>query len=168
MQAIIRLDDAESSDPLSRQFISAQERIEVFSAGFLEANWPTDRLPHAVEVSLTFLTLEEMARLNGESRGVDAPTDVLSFPLWDFSAGEDPCEGPEGVPLGDVVFCLDRCRYNAAQAGVTPQSEMALLWCHSLLHLLGYDHVTAQEQDRMWAAQEAGRDRMVALMKVQA
>lgn len=165
MFAKIHLDDEPSPDPLSRPFTDHRALIEEFSAHFIARHWPLKEKPEGVIVSLTFLTPEAMAEVNGAHRNEPSVTDVLSFPLWDFAGGEEPLKGPEGLPLGDVVFCLDRCRENAFQHQVTPESEVALLWCHSLLHLLGYDHVTVEEEAHMWQLQQAGAQELTALLQ---
>ncbi len=84
--------------------------------------------------------------INLEQRGVDAPTDVLSFPMFAFQPGDKP--GPEeadpgtgAVPLGDMVLDLDRCKAQGAEYGHGVERELAYLCVHSVLHLLGYDHL---------------------------
>jgi probable rRNA maturation factor len=73
---------------------------------------------------------EEIRELNRRYRGIDKPTDVLSFPL---------APAP-GAPLGSVVISADRAREVAQRLGHTPEDEFLLLFIHGLLHLLGYDH----------------------------
>jgi len=84
--------------------------------------------------------------INLDQRGVDAPTDVLSFPMFDLKPGDKP--GPEDadpatglVPLGDMVLNLDRVRAQGEEYGHGPRRECAYLAVHSVLHLLGYDHM---------------------------
>ena len=89
------------------------------------------------ELSLSFVTAEEMADLHSRYLGEPGPTDVLSFPL-----------GEEGL-LGDVVICPDAAR----AAGPDLGSELRLLVVHGLLHLLGYDHEGDSERAEMWARQ---------------
>ncbi len=86
---------------------------------------------------------------NRRFRGVDAPTDVLSFP-----AGErDPDSG--AVYLGDVLISYPRAAAQARAGGHSVADELTLLVVHGVLHLLGYDHATPEEKARMWAAQGA-------------
>lgn len=84
--------------------------------------------------------------INLEHRGVDRPTDVLSFPAFALSPGELP--GPEEadpgtglVPLGDMVLSLERVAAQAKEYGHSNRRELAYLTVHSVLHLLGYDHL---------------------------
>lgn len=102
------------------------------------------------EVSVTFTDDESIHRLNREYRKVDRPTDVLSFPLYD---GEEPVAGP--VALGDVVLSLERAAAQAEEYGHSLEREVAFLTVHSVLHLLGYDHETSEEDEKeMFARQE--------------
>lgn len=91
----------------------------------------------AAEVSVVLCSDEHMRSLNGQWRGKDAPTDVLSFPQDD----------PDGVVLGDVVVSLDTAERQAAERGVDLIDEIRVLLVHGLLHLLGYDHEGAKEGD---------------------
>ena len=84
--------------------------------------------------------------INLSERGVDAPTDVLSFPMFDLSpgdkpAGEDADPGSGLIPLGDMVLDLDRIRSQGKEYGHGEKRECAYLAVHSILHLLGYDHL---------------------------
>ena len=89
--------------------------------------------------------------LNRQYRGLDAPTDVLSFP-----AGPLPVDLPDEPPyLGDLVIAYPYALAQAEQEGHDPGDSLALLVVHGTLHLLGYDHDTADHRAAMWAAQEA-------------
>ena len=84
--------------------------------------------------------------VNRDMRGVDRPTDVLSFPMFDLAPGEHP--GPEDadpatglVPLGDMCISLERAAAQAAEFGHPVERELCYLTVHSVLHLLGYDHL---------------------------
>ncbi len=92
--------------------------------------------------------------LNARFRGIDAPTDVLSFA--DDTRG--PYVGGGGkFPryLGDIVISIDRAREQAAAAGGTLAQELQLLTVHGVLHLLGHDHAEPAQKAAMWAAQTA-------------
>ena len=100
--------------------------------------------------------------INLAQRGVDAPTDVLSFPLNELREGEfDPeaCEydyETERVLLGDMVLDLERCAAQAAEYGHSFARELSYLTVHSVLHLLGYDHLDeGEEKARMRAREKA-------------
>ena len=100
------------------------------------------------EVSVTFVDNEEIRTLNRDHRSKDAPTDVLSFPMFDFAAGEVPVYPKnESLPLGDVVLSLERARVQAAEIGHSTMREVVFLCIHSTLHLLGYDHELSPDDD---------------------
>jgi probable rRNA maturation factor len=93
------------------------------------------------EVSVTFTDNEGIRAINREYREKDAPTDVLSFPLFEESA--------DGTRmLGDIVISLEKCRAQAEEFGHSFERECAFLTVHSTLHLLGYDHVNSEEEDK--------------------
>ena len=98
------------------------------------------------EISLTFTDNEGIRELNREHRGKDTATDVLSFPLYDFAAGETPLPGIR-TELGDIVLSLERAREQATEFGHSFSREVAFLCVHSVLHLLGYDHERSPEED---------------------
>ena len=89
--------------------------------------------------------------INREQRDVDAPTDVLSFPALELRPGEPPSEddadpGTGLVPLGDMVLSYERVTAQAKEYGHSNRRELAYLVTHSVLHLLGYDHLDEGEQ----------------------
>ncbi len=100
------------------------------------------------EVSVTFTDNEGIRKLNSEYRGLDKPTDVLSFPLTDFEGGEEPPADEEVASLGDIVISLERAREQAEEYGHSFEREVAFLTVHSMLHLLGYDHVNSEQEDK--------------------
>ena len=99
--------------------------------------------------------------LNREMREVDRPTDVLSFPALELAEGELPAEEDADVatglvPLGDMAISLERARQQAAEFGHSARREVGYLTIHSILHLLGYDHVDeGPMKKQMRAAEEA-------------
>ncbi len=102
-----------------------------------------------------FVSLEEMKEINREQRGIDRPTDVLSFPMEESveAAEADPETG--AVFLGSMVLCVDKARAQAEEYGHTLEREIAFLTVHSVLHLLGYDHETGTKQEtEMFQKQE--------------
>ena len=104
-------------------------------------------LPCEVDVCLT--DDEGIREINLEMRQVDRPTDVLSFPMFDFAPGEPPTEADQDLldpatgllPLGDMAISLERVQTQAAEYGHSRRRELAYLAVHSVLHLLGYDHL---------------------------
>ena len=99
-----------------------------------------------IEVSLTFTDDEGIRKLNREFRQIDKATDVLSFPLTDYEATEFAIDEPE-ASLGDIVISLERAAAQAEEYGHSFEREVAFLTVHSMLHLLGYDHVNSEEEE---------------------
>ena len=100
------------------------------------------------EVSVTFTDNEHIHLLNEQYRGVDRPTDVLSFPLTDFSGDcEEPAINAPVISLGDIVISLEKAAEQAEEFGHSFERETAFLTVHSMLHLLGYDHETGEEDE---------------------
>lgn len=105
-------------------------------------------IDRSVELSLTLTDNENIHVLNREYRGVDRPTDVLSFPQFDFLGGETLPAGSGAVALGDIVLSLERAEEQARELGHSFSREAAFLTVHSMLHLLGYDHELGEAEDR--------------------
>lgn len=103
------------------------------------------------EISLTLVSLEEIRELNRDYRDVDRETDVLSFPQ--FESVEDMPEFGE-LCLGDVVICLDKVEEQSKEFGHSFERELIYLFVHSLLHLLGYDHMEEDEKAEMRQREE--------------
>ena len=103
------------------------------------------------EISVSFVTNEEIKLLNKEYRGIDKDTDVLSFPLIeDFNA-----DFKEHVyPLGDIVISIDKVEEQSKLYKHSFKREIAFLTVHSILHLLGYTHETTKEEEEMFSRQE--------------
>ncbi len=99
------------------------------------------------DMSIVLTDDAQLRELNREYLGIDAPTDVLSFP----SDEEDP---ETGTPyLGDILISIPRAAQQAQAAGHPVEAEVQLLVVHGTLHLLGHDHAEAAEKARMWQAQ---------------
>jgi len=99
------------------------------------------------ELTILLTDDAQIQELNNQFLGLDAPTDVLSFP-----AGElDP--DSEGLYLGDIVISVERARAQATTGEHPYPEEMQLLVVHGVLHLLGHDHGEPDEKQRMWALQ---------------
>lgn len=101
---------------------------------------------------------ETQRRINREQRGIDATTDVLSFPLLsELQTGTVEFALPPDEPrhLGEVVISYPRVREQAEAFGHGEERELCYLLAHGVLHVLGYDHVEPEEQRRMRAREEA-------------
>ena len=98
-------------------------------------------------------------QINLEMREVDRPTDVLSFPMFDLRPGEHPEKGEEDpetglVPLGDMCISLERAAAQAGEFGHSVERELSYLTVHSVLHLLGYDHMDEGPMKRQMRVHE--------------
>ena len=111
------------------------------------------------EVDVLFTDDEGIHQINLEQREVDRPTDVLSFPMFDLRPGEHPTEedadpGTGLVPLGDMVISLERAQAQGEEYGHGTRREVAYLAVHSVLHLLGYDHMDEGPMNAQMRARE--------------
>lgn len=108
----------------------------------------------SAEVSVTFVDNEQIKELNKKHRNIDSETDVLSFPLGENGVyDENPATG--AYMLGDVVISIEKAMQQADEYGHSLDREMAFLTVHSMLHLLGYDHVNGGlEEVRMREKEE--------------
>ena len=112
-----------------------------------------ERAPSRAEITLVITGDDEIRDLNRRYRGVDAPTDVLSFAEAEADA-RCVASPDEAAYLGDVVISYPRAVAQAASAGHPADDELLLLVVHGVLHLLGHDHAGRAEKRKMWAAQE--------------
>ena len=105
------------------------------------------------EISVTLVSNEEIALLNGQFRNKPVETDVLSFPLGDGGAYD---ENPEtgAIMLGDIVISLEKALQQAEMYGHSTAREVAFLTVHSMHHLLGYDHENGGEEERIMRMKE--------------
>ena len=113
--------------------------------------------PYEAEVNVVLTDNPGICQVNLECRGVDAPTDVLSFPMVEY---EEPgcfdgveeifavCFNPEGggLVLGDIMISVDKVEEQAKKYGHSQKRELAFLTAHSMLHLFGYDHMEEAER----------------------
>jgi probable rRNA maturation factor len=112
------------------------------------------------EIGLSFVSDEEMRELNSSYRGKDKPTDVLSFSQEEgefFPVGE-----ADVLTLGDIVISVETARRQAAERQHTLEQEVSFLCVHGLLHLRGYDHMTATQRRAMWKQQDAVMEQIAA------
>lgn len=119
-----------------------QELLEKVISAALEA----EGVEADCEINVLLTDDEGIHQVNLDMRGVDRPTDVLSFPMFDLQPGEKPGEedaDPDTglVPLGDMCLSLERARAQAEEFGHSVERELSYLTVHSVLHLLGYDHL---------------------------
>lgn len=130
--------------------------LKMFIREAVETTLDYEDFQNACEVSVTFTDNEGIHELNKKYRNVDKPTDVLSFPLFDY---EGECEEPPIDEilnnLGDIVISLEKADEQAKEFGHSFKREVAFLTVHSMLHLLGYDHERSEEEDREMRAKQS-------------
>ena len=125
----------------------------------IEAALDYEKCPYEAEVNLLLTDDEGIHEMNREHRGIDRPTDVLSFPMFEYDEDgeiiEDYVEFNEmgELCLGDIVISVERAYEQAEEYGHSPEREIGFLTVHSMLHLLGYDHMTEDEEKEMFGYQ---------------
>jgi hypothetical protein len=140
----------------------AEEKLHIpyraIIARVVEACLREEHCPYEAEVSVTIVDAEAIRELNRTYRGIDRETDVLSFPMLRYetagviseqAAKENRNPETDELMLGDIVLNVSRVKSQAAEYGHTQKRELAFLTAHSVLHLLGYDHVEEQERQIM-------------------
>ncbi|MBR3601779.1 MAG: rRNA maturation RNase YbeY [Lachnospiraceae bacterium] len=121
--------------------------------------------PYETEVNLLLTDNEGIHEFNKETRNIDAPTDVLSYPNVEYDVPgnfdvaeeqEAGCFNPDSgeLILGDIIISVDKVITQANEYGHSPKREFAFLVAHSMLHLSGYDHMTPEEEQEMIKKQE--------------
>ena len=119
----------------------------------IKASLDYEGIKDDTEVSFTLTDNDTINMLNKKHRGIDRPTDVLSFPLIDFS--EETVNDTKGtLYLGDIIISIEKALSQAKEYGHSIERELGFLTAHSMLHLLGYDHMTEDEEKVMFAKQE--------------
>ncbi|MGG5255009.1 rRNA maturation RNase YbeY [Neobacillus sp. SM06] len=107
------------------------------------------------EVSITFVSNERIREINRDYRDKDAPTDVISFAMEELGEGEVELIGVD-IPrvLGDIIISTAKAKEQAEEYGHSFMRELGFLAVHGFLHLLGYDHMTAEDEKRMFTLQK--------------
>lgn len=107
------------------------------------------------EVSVTFVTNDQIQEINREYRGKDTPTDVISFAMEEAGEEEVVITGADDTRvLGDIIISLERAKEQAADYGHSYKRELGFLAVHGFLHLLGYDHTNEADEKKMFSRQE--------------
>jgi probable rRNA maturation factor len=128
---------------IESEFPFPEELLErAANAAFEHETQPVDS-----DLSIILTNDARLHELNLNYLGIDAPTDVLSFP----ASETDPESGARYI--GDILISIPRAQAQAEAAGHALEAEVQLLVVHGILHLLGYDHAQPEEKDRMWKAQ---------------
>ena len=128
--------------------LSLTYRLKMLVREAIESTLDYEQYGNPCEVSVSFVDNDEIRDLNKKFRGIDKATDVLSFPLFDYEgeSEEPPVDEMLGM-LGDIVLSLEQAAAQAAEYGHSFEREVAFLTVHSMLHLLGYDHETGEEDE---------------------
>lgn len=124
-----------------------------------------EQCPYEAQVYVLLTDNEEIHQFNREQRQIDRPTDVLSFPMASYNRPADFSDLEEREPdafhpesgelmLGDILISMDKVREQAGEYGHSPERELAFLTAHSMLHLMGYDHMEEEERKTMEKRQE--------------
>ncbi len=106
------------------------------------------------QVSVLIVHDEKMRQLNKKFRGIDKTTDVLSFPIIDFNTCDKNILTQENILLGDIVICIDKVFSQATEYMHSVEREIGFLTAHGILHLLGYDHISPEDEKIMFAKQD--------------
>ena len=144
--------DTAPEHPDTQLIINEADSISAILEEELAVLCPASASYDAAEISLSFVSPEEIRELNMDYRDTDEATDVLSFPMMD-----DESDGLPVLELGDIVICPSETARLHPELGL--YDALCLMIAHSFLHLLGYDHDTEEKQAEMWALQDriAGR-----------
>lgn len=132
--------------------LSPPEDFERLIEDCTRAALEEEEISDDAEVSVTLVDNARIREMNAGFRDIDRETDVLSFPMGDESFEVDP--DTDAILLGDIVISLEKAQAQAEEYGHSFRREVAFLITHSLFHLLGYDHMTKEEEAEMFAKQE--------------
>jgi probable rRNA maturation factor len=133
--------------------MESREKLEAIFNRAVQEGIRLCKGPDEAEVSLLLVDNQRIHELNREYRGVDRPTDVLSFALQEETE-EEPDAELEDDMLGDIVISVQRAREQAADYGHSFEREIIYLAVHGTLHLLGYDHEDDEDKKEMRAKEE--------------
>ena len=127
----------------------------------VEATLQAENIPVKCEINVLVTNDKGIHAINLASRNIDKPTDVLSFPMFDLEAGNPPEDWEDYMdfetdmcPLGDMCISLERAIAQAKEFGHSVKREVGYLTIHSMLHLLGYDHMDEGEQKKQMRVRE--------------
>ena len=131
----------------------------------IEATLKAEQINIPCEINVLVTNNERIQAINAASRNIDAATDVLSFPMFELEAGMPPADWDDYLdpetgrcPLGDMAISLERASAQAHEYGHSLRREIGYLCIHSVLHLLGYDHLDEGPQK----AQMRKREELIA------
>lgn len=140
--------------------VKVDESVEAFVVQVVEKVLDYEECEDEFEVSISFVSNQEMRSLNKEYRGIDKETDVLSFPLVEFIEEELNTEDEnaeyieEEIALGDIVISMEKALEQSEEYGHSFNRELAFLLVHGMLHLLGYEHEEEASEGEIFDKQE--------------
>ena len=131
-----------------QELLPLSYKLKMLVRRAVETTLDYEQYENPIEVSVTFTDNEGIRELNRKFRNIDRPTDVLSFPLFDYTgeSEEPPVDEFVGM-LGDIVISLEQAKKQAEDFGHSFEREAAFLTVHSMLHLLGYDHEAGGDEE---------------------
>ena len=133
------LSDNRTEEIISEEIMAAVEKVAYETLVY-------DEFDTECEVSLSFVSDEEIQEINNNFRDMDKATDVLSFPQIDYDVDEVVMTNEKGeIVLGDIIISVDTAKRQEEEYGHSLRREIAFLTVHGMLHLLGYDHI--EEED---------------------
>ncbi len=135
--------------------------VEMVVRKCIHATLSSEKIPVRCEINVLITDDKGIQAINLASRQIDKPTDVLSFPMFDLEAGNPPVSWEDYIdpetglcPLGDMAISLERAIVQAKEFGHSTRREVGYLTIHSMLHLLGYDHLDEGPQKAQMRARE--------------
>lgn len=142
------VDITDTTEQLSKEQIDLIEQLIHFIA-------TKENVPSRAEVSVNFVDIKTIQSLNLQYRGLDEPTDVISFALQDETKEEVNIQEDETMPLvlGDIIISLEQAKEQAKSYNHSLNRELGFLTVHGFLHLLGYDHLTEKDEKVMFTKQ---------------
>lgn len=144
----LMIDLVDETNQLSTEQMEQIEKLLNFAAGI-------ENVEDSSEVSVTFVSNERIHEINKEFRDKDAPTDVISFAMEELGEGEIQLIGAEFPRvLGDIIISIPKAEEQAKDYGHSFIRELGFLAVHGFLHLLGYDHMEKDEEEKMFSRQK--------------
>ncbi|UOQ46446.1 rRNA maturation RNase YbeY [Halobacillus salinarum] len=145
---MIQIDFQDETESIDEAFEDLINRIIQFAG-------EKENIPDDSEVSISFVDDTKIQELNKEYRGKNQPTDVISFAMQEQGEGEmEIVEDELPLMLGDIVISVDKAKQQAEEYKHSLERELGFLSLHGFLHLLGYDHMDADEEKKMFGRQE--------------
>jgi probable rRNA maturation factor len=141
------IDFIDETNQVTEDVIEKMEQLLTFAAS-------VEQVEEGCEVSVTFVSNDKIQMINREYREKDQPTDVISFAMEELGEGEMELMGLD-MPrvLGDIIISVQKAEEQAIEYGHSFFRELGFLMVHGFLHLLGYDHGTEEEEEKMFTKQ---------------